>query len=573
MSEFNRRLIHRFTSMLPAGNAVEQINAIVDRHDAELYLQALEHDVFYHLIKEAGWDQGIDLIPYASPEQIQGFIDLDVWRRDQFIPARLDRWLDVIVNDTTDERFKRVMRDMDPEIMVIYLKAHMQVFEPDEEGRVPDDAPEMATLSPDGMHVIEYPEDEDRNALVRALLHRLYELDRVLAWTMLEGIRWELQSEMEEYALRWRTSRLEELGFVSRVEALQVYRPLDSVKLREKLTREDGLLNAPRVHVARQTLDLPATLESELTEDFFFVRMLATIEDADLFHEKSFELSSLMNKILIADGVEPGELHSGRQVMRRTLGYLSLGLEFLSRADEQVAGRFVARVPFRDVFRVGISLLQQLQRQSRGLSHRPALTIIDALEYSLLNAEDAALMEGLSRQRPTYGINETTFDLFDSQAQLDAAALRLGQLAFKQLWLFAMQRLTLTDLGELAARTDLLGEPYDVTLDSLFNTWIARAIINDEPGYEPLSRDELAALLPKLSAKPWRKADSVRAHFAVMLAQHASALPEGTDALLIKWIERALDTLEEELGHGLHAAEPGQEIVLGGVLLLKRLQA
>ena len=567
MSEFNRRLLRRMTSMLPAGNAVEQINAIVERPDAEAYLRALDPEVFYHLIKEAGWDQGVDLIPYASPAQLQSFVDLDVWRRDRFIPARLDRWLDVLINEASDERFKRAMREMDAEVAVMYLKEFIDVMEPDEEGRIPDEAPDAARLSPDGMHVIVYPEDEDREVLVRALLHRLYELDRVLAWTVLEGVRWELSSEMEEYALRWRTSRLEEMGFVSRVEALQVYRLIDPSKLRERL--ELSQAEPLRVHVNRTTLDLPAVLKSELREEFFFVRMLSTIESPALFHEKSFELGVLMNKVMIADGIEPGELGSGRQVIRRALGYLSLALEFLSRGDEPRARQLIAEAPYRELFRLGFSLLYALQRQVRQLMHRPTLTLLESQDASLLGDEDAALCEGLMRQRPTYGLSPERFELFESQRQLDEAALRLSRLAFKQIWWFALQRVTIEELVALATSEDRLGEATEVTFEAMMATWVAREILEGRGQLKPLDAAELERLLPRIAQRPWRLKSSPREHFSSLFERLAPLLLKGTGALFESWLDDTLARLEDELGA---ISRVDQEVMraLTGVVLLRR---
>ena len=581
MSDFNRRLLQRFVSMLPEGtNAVEKINAIVDRPDAEAYIQAIDPDVFYQLIQEAGWDQGVDLVPFASPQQIQSFVDFDGWRRDQFIPARLDRWLDVIVNEMSDERFKRTLRDLDAEILVMYIKSNLEVYEPDEEGRIPDDAPDMATLSPDGMHVIVYPEDEDRAALVRAMLHRLYELDRVLAWTTLEGVRWELQSEMEEYALRWRTSRMEELGFVSRVESLQVYKVLDPVAARTRVEEDDRAYDHDTYN-PRITLDLPAVLQSELTDEFLFVEALSSISDQEHFQKKSFELGALLNKVMIADGIEPGELGSGRQVIRRALGYLSLGIEFLARGDRARVERYVQTVNFREIFRVGVSLLYKLQREARQLMHRPALSIVEGLEHSLLGEQDTALMEGLMRQRPVYGEDAFHFELFSTQAQLDEAALRLSKLAFKQLFTFAMQRLTLTDLTTIASREDLLNEPTEVTLDVCFTTWIARHLVDGKPSHEPLDRAAIASLLPTLRAATWQTPSAekddgarsvrrdealLRAQFAPIFETYAPMLPGGADRLLAMWIEERLLVLEDEIAAVLD--DSAQSAALFTTLLL-----
>ena len=44
---------------------------------------------------------------------------------------------------------------------------------------------------------------------------------------MMLGVIWELETETEEWARRWRLARLEDLGFPRWEEAMGVYRYLD----------------------------------------------------------------------------------------------------------------------------------------------------------------------------------------------------------------------------------------------------------------------------------------------------------------------------------------------------------
>lgn len=556
-------LLSRLTQMLPMGNAVEQVNAIIDRPDADLYIQTLEPDVLYQLIKQAGWDQGVDLIPFATPEQLQTFLDFDVWRRDHFIPARLDRWLAVITQDTTDAKFKKTLRELSPEVVAMYFKENLQVMDTDE-GRIPDDAPDRAVLSPDGVYVLVYPEDDARQALMRRLVDRLYELDRVLAWTLFEAVRWELRSEMEEYALHWRTSRLEEFGFVSRSEAMQVYRPLDPLKLREKL--DAGELSAVVTPRGRTTLDLPAVIAEELDSEFLFVRMLQRIEDNDKLQAKLFEVASLSNKVMVADGIEPGEVNSGRQVLRRMLGYLSLGLEFLSRTDEERALALLDHLAVREIFRAGFALVERLQRQAINLERRPTLTIIEGLPYSLLSDDDAALIESLQRQRPTFARDTVTHELFAHQEQVDQAALALGRVALKQLWLFAIQKLGVTSLADLASREDLMCEPIDITFDTLFATWLAHLMGSGQPSFEPLDRQALGAFLLALNERAWEKT-SIEQYFSELIDAHAIYLVGGTKQLFIDWLDATLARMVDEFGR-LQGSDDA--IYILNVVLIKR---
>ena len=543
-TDLNKELLGRLPHALPEGNPAEKVSAILDRPDAEAYLRSLEPDVLFHLIKEAGWDQGVDLIPYVSPEQLQVFFDFDGWRRERFVPARLQPWLAVLVEHAEDDRFVQGLRQVDGEILAMFFKHHMEVFET-EEGRIPDEAPDEAVLSPDGTYALVYPDDEVAQALMRALIDRLYELDRVLAWTLLEAVRWELRAEMEEYALRWRTSRLEEYGFVSRQEALAIYRPLDPKKLRARIEDEAraelGRLTPP------EELDLPVVVASELDEEFLIARAIHALEDDARAQARVFELTSLLHKVLIADGIEPGEVGSGRQVTRRTLGYLSLGLDYLTRGREELACELLERVTLRELLRAGFTLARQLRHQAQQMAHRPTLGLLEGLPYSLLGPADAALMAELERERPTYARSATEFGLLERTAQIDDVALRLGRIAFKQLWTFVLERMTPDRLVVLAQRPELLNEPDDITFDALFATWLAHRLTQGQGRIEPLDREQVAALLSALRQEPWAE-QGPRAHFAELFDSLGDLVPEGTERLLLDWIEETLARMDEELG-------------------------
>ena len=556
-------LLSRLQSSLPQGNAVEQINALVERDDLEAHLASLDADVLYHLIREAGWDQGADLIPYVSPEQFQNFLDFDAWRRDRFIPARMIPWIATVLTEATDQKFKAVARTIDPEVIALFFKTQLRVWDT-EEGRIPDEAPDGTELSPDGLYALLYPEDEAHAALLRALVSRLYELDRVLAWTLIEAVRWELESEMEEHALHWRHSRLETFGFTRREEALAVYHPLDAGRLRSAL-EEDALPKLVRP-VEVRPLDLPEVFAQELEQESLLLRVLGRIDDPTLLGSRMLELGTLLQKVAVADGIEPGELGSARQAIRRAIGYASLGLEYLSRTEEDHAQKILGLLPLQKVFRTGYSLVLNLRRQASRLERRPTLTLLDGLPYSLLRPDDAALMEELMRTRPTYARDAQTFELFEHQEQVDHAALRLGRIALKQLWTFALGRMGPDDLVDLASQEGLANEAIDITFDALFGTWLANLSTRHRGSFDPLGPEELAAWLEILRKRPWEDASILKV-FAGLFDHVQATLPPQATGLLVQWVESTLADHLDEFGMLVDAAD--MHAVATSLLLVK----
>lgn len=532
----------RIDRQLPEGDPVEQIDAILDRPDAVEYIKTLNPHSLFRLIKRAGFDQGVDLIPYTSPRQLQVFVDLDCWSDDRLDTDRMATWLAVLVADADDQHFRRAMRDIDPEVIGLFFKKNVVAIEIVEEGEIPPGMPENTELSPDNAYAIAYPEDEDLAALMRALVDRLYFVDHGLAWTLFEAVRWELTSEMEETAFRFRTSRLEEFGFVERTEALEVYATLEPVEFRNRF--EEGQLDEKPAVSPPDTFDVPAVISDNIDDQFYVFTILDSIDDDETVQRLCTELISLTNRTMVADGIEPGELETGREVVRRSAGFLSLGLEFVARADDDTARTALESIPLRSLFRVGYSITANLQKRAGDLEDRPTLSLIEGVPYSLLNPDERALFEGLAEIRPTFGRDEVTFEIFKNQDQVDRAALRIGMVAFKQLWLFGVTDHSVEQLAEMVYDGPLLNEPDTVTFDAFFTTALMTHGLHGEPELRGLTENELRNIPALLRDEPWDE-DPV-GYFEPLIGPMLVELPSQTTGLATRWLEETLQRLVDE---------------------------
>jgi hypothetical protein len=561
-----RTLPERLSRALPPRAPEQIIDDLISAPDYERQIQAVDPQALYNLIREAGWDQGYDLVPYVSPQQFQIFVDLDCWREDKLVPELMYRWLGVVIDEADDAKFRRVCRELDAEVLAILFKKNLHV-ELTEEGRIPDHLEGHVAPSPDNVYAIVYPEDEDMARMLRSLLDRLYDTDMVLAWTLLEAVRWELVSPLEEEARRWRMSRLEEYGFLPREEALEVYALLDPERQRQRL--EDEELTSKRSTGAPENLDLPTVITEELEGDFYILAMIDRLEDDASVQERIFELTALLNKAMIADGIEPGEPGSGREVVRRTLGYASLGLEFLARGDDERGVTLLETTPLRRIFRTGYSLAHKLQSKVRALRNRPALSIVTGEPFSLLTPDQEALFDALTRPRPTWAADRYTYDLLRSQEQFDDAALRISMVALEQLWLFGIQQHTVASLAamvygdpESGAEPVVDNEPIAITFDSLFATYLGNFLVDGAASFASFDRARLEALAAAVSERPW--GDDPVGHFEEVVGDFLVALPAGATRLVTRWLEETLARLVDELGavRAVETAEIFEELLL-----------
>lgn len=533
-------------TQLPAGTPAEQVRAILERPDAEGYVQSLNPQVLYQLVQRAGLDDAGALVAMANPWQVQVCFDLDLWAKDRFQTGRVIPWFQSLLQEASDEQFRRICRETDGEVLAMVFKENLLVGLFDEDGLPPAEFNDIDwTTSPDGVYAVAYPEDEDAGATIRAVLDRLYDVDRVMAWTLLEAARWELFSNMEEEELRWRNSRLEEFGFVGRDEAIEIYRVVDPTVFREKL--EEQPLEDKRFDRMGRT-DLPAIATPD-DAGFYLLRILESL-DVDLLEPLVTELVALQNRVLIADGVEPGDAEDASDGVARALGTLSLGLEYLSRGDDERATELVRSVPFRDVFRVGYSLLWKLRSTVQRLAQRPTLTLIETQRFSLLGDDDAAFFDALVKFRPVYcaGAGQLP-EPFRAQAQVDLAAARVGFVAFKQLWTFGVLRLDVGSLAQLAYGS-LRNDPTTVTFDALFATWLAQNLLGRPAAPTGLSEDDLRALPGLLRDRPWGT-DPV-GHFEGVIGPAIEALGPNAARMVSRWLNATLQRLVDELADVEH---------------------
>jgi hypothetical protein len=531
----------RRLARLPEGTPRQKVETMLDRPDADAYIKAVDAPVLFQLIKDAGWEDAQPLMAHVSTEQLQTFVDLDCWRKDRFQPDKLRPWLAAILAEADDVTFKRHCRDVDAEVLAMFFKSTLRVDLMGEEGEVPEQFwDENVEVSPDGVYALVYPEDEATAVLLRQTVDRLYEVDRVLAWTLLEAVRWELMSPMEEEAFRWRRSRLEEYGFVEFDEAMKIYKPLDPLRFRERI--EAGEIEEKLAVEPQDNLPILPSVPEE--ERFYAAAVIKGLE-GDALQSAMAEFVALHNRALIAEGIEPGASAEADAVTERTTGYLSIGLEYLSRRNDEVAAELVRTIPLRDIFRVGFTTVEKLRDNVARIRRRPALTIIEGERWSLLREEDAALCEAILRPRPMFALSPTEHEIFHTQSQVDEAALKLGLIAFKQLWLFGVKQIAPGELVQFAYGDVWLNEAPDVTFDAFFASELAAVLLGRDPDRFGIRPDELEKLPARLREKPW--GDDPVGFFEPIVGPVLEQLPAGT-RLVTRWLEQTLDRLVDELG-------------------------
>ncbi len=313
----------------------------------------------YYLVRGVGLEDAGEVLRLASAEQVQGCLDLDLWRRDRLSTPRVLVWLEVLA-ELPPGVLARAVRALDAELVSLVVGRHARIYDRSVGEAPSDDAPHVVHRTPDAAFAVEFRTATATAArTLERFLARLYDGDPDLARTILTQAKWATTAELEEESYRWRTARLADIGFPSHDEAIGVYRRLDV----------GAIAAAPAAAVAppSETSFLPAPFAEALGSESLVERVLAEIDDAGLLARLAASLVALLNRVLVADLVDPADLDLVRETTARVRDTLSLGLDRLSGGDVAAAAAIVGRLPLGDLFRVGWSLVADLAQRARAL--------------------------------------------------------------------------------------------------------------------------------------------------------------------------------------------------------------
>jgi len=295
-------------------------------------------------LADASW-----LLPMATEEQIVACLDLDGWNGLQVDPTRLDAWLAAIAS-TDEETLLHAARSLDPELIVIFLRSHVDVTLKPSEQDDPDWSPPDRSQTLEGQFYFVAKDSKDDLAPMLALLHALFRGDYWLYFRVIQAVREELPMENEEWALRWRTGRLEDLGFPSWDAAMRVYGFLRPDRLAD-LPKEEFTLDLDDASLPIRSPELPDTRGSERAL-FRATRALTAEERSAVL----YALISLANHIAVADRMELGDPESLPVAIDKAARFTSDGLEFVAQENELSLEETLRRVSIERLFRVGANL-------------------------------------------------------------------------------------------------------------------------------------------------------------------------------------------------------------------------
>lgn len=375
-----------------------RMDLILEKPEAEALVQALPSEDLYLLVKEVGLDDATALVGLASPEQFQAFVDLDAWEpgegAEHLDRARVLAWLAASRAGGAPTHRAR-WASLDFEVMELVLREGLRIVdkrEEEEAPRPPPRGPEGETLqwfdTPDGTFQVAFTAGGPEGAELRRLLDDLYAENPFGAARLLSAIRWDLDSELEEHASRFRGGRLEDLGFPPPEVAASLYAAVDT--------------EAPGPAQPRVVEPEAGFFLAEFRGGAFLDRAAEEVRGADARTQLDRSLMYLANQVMVADRVPPSEVDAVREAVGRMRAYLNLGLHHLAGGDPAVGGRILSETALKHVFQVGFTLTLRLRwRLDRLLD---ALGVEGPAFATRFDAPEREVLGALLFRRPRYGV-------------------------------------------------------------------------------------------------------------------------------------------------------------------------
>src|SRR5690349_16660147 len=215
---------------LQAARGQEKVHLLLSAPDPEALVQSIPPHELYLAVLEVGPDDASEVVALASPEQFRHFVDLGAWLRPDEgpDPRAVLRWLHLAReggghSDRARRRYLDKLALLDAEMRSLVLRKAMRVHDLQEETEPPVEDPGRTFRTPEGRYVVEFLPEGGEFGTLKQLLEDLYAEDVLGTTRLLESLRWEVPTELEETARRWRDGRLRDLGFPDLEEALAFY--------------------------------------------------------------------------------------------------------------------------------------------------------------------------------------------------------------------------------------------------------------------------------------------------------------------------------------------------------------
>ena len=347
--EFNRLPLADKLRQFRQAPSKKRMALILEDPEGKQLTQALRPQELYWTFNDIGANDAMELLEFASPEQRGFFLDMELWERSAFSQRKALEWLGWLLH-AGEETVVEQLPHLDLELLLLILFKEITVGGGVGELLPDDERTADWNHSFDNLYFISFKNPKN-SRLIGTFLDVVFRVDRHLYQSLMEGVKNEVESELEEEAFAFRTGRLADLGFPGREEAVFIYARIDPgsfVPSEEKKMLLPGGVE---------------TLPVSLQDDTLLARALRRLGSEELI----LELNYLINSALVVDETSFSDSEAMQAIMQRVSGYLTIALEFLCGDNDEQAASILERESLKRLFQLGHSIVRGLIKKAEGV--------------------------------------------------------------------------------------------------------------------------------------------------------------------------------------------------------------
>jgi hypothetical protein len=184
---------------------------------------------------------------------------------------------------------------------------------------------------------------------------------------LMQAAMWEQDSELLEWAYRWKSGRLQDEGFPEYYEALEHHHLVD---LQQLVPQSSSLLETPAPPESAEEIGrVPAYAWSSTPSGSSLERVMAETFSAEITERLCWEMVVLCNRALIYDQVDFADATAVRASLERVHAHLNIGLDYLSSRDKQPLPYLLTHYALSLIYQVGFTLVMHLHAHATRLQH------------------------------------------------------------------------------------------------------------------------------------------------------------------------------------------------------------
>lgn len=394
----NKKILSLITKL----KGKKRLDAIIEQEKPIEFIKSLTPCFILQTIFEVGKEDALELIELLPGKTVRAIFDLEIWQKERINIKKAGEFFSLLFHADRERAVKQI-EALDIELIGLFFKMAADIYDVTL-GEEPLEFGNFYSTSPDGRFLIVYKDKSDFAFLAHGLeqyLSSLYERDMAKALRILESVRFELVSNLEEEALKWRNTRLSDMGILPREERLAYFSRLEKLE--------------PKKH---QTVENIININNN--ENFLTVQEINNTESNLIYHIQNMHMD------LLGDFADEEKIHL-------TARYVKLLID-LGLGDKEKLSDY----DIKDVIRFGRTYLLKLKSMILAIKNDNKYLLGE--NFSLLDSPLCEVARGLIKPEPLYyegllDVKKLTFRFFQNINEVNASLQAVLEIKFRSLLL------------------------------------------------------------------------------------------------------------------------------------------